>query len=143
MYKLSIGLIISILLLPSALRSQSQPVGMPVLEEYTRRQQLLGDTSILSSLLIRPSFGIPAKVKGAEFKLMPIVWKQQYTTDHPMSLNNGAMIPARGYQTLFSAGFYARYGILSVQLMPEFVYARNQYFDGLSDKHRIDRKSVV
>ncbi len=138
MYKLSIGLIISILLLPSALRSQSQPVGMPVLEEYTRRQQLLGDTSILSSLLIRPSFGIPAKVKGAEFKLMPIVWKQQYTTDHPMSLNNGAMIPARGYQTLFSAGFYARYGILSVQLMPEFVYARNQYFDGLSDKHRIE-----
>jgi hypothetical protein len=128
----------SVLLLPAGLSAQSHPVGMPVLEEYTRRQQLLGDTTILSSLLIRPSFGIPATVKGAEFKLMPVVWRNQYTTDHPMSLNNGAMIPARGYQTLLSAGFFARYGIVSVQLMPELVYARNRYFDGLSDKHRIE-----
>ena len=39
------------------------------------------------------------------------------------------MIPAKGYQTLLTAGIYAQYGILSVQLKPEYVYAANPNFD--------------
>ena len=40
-----------------------------------------------------------------------------------------AMIPAKGYQTLLSAGLYAKYGVLSVQLKPEYVYAANPNFE--------------
>lgn len=159
MRKLFVFFLFSLLLVPwSTARAQSTPVGMPVLEEYMRRQQLLGDSAIKASLMIRPSFGYvasgissgetpgsfiirptiagPAPAKGIEFSLMPLIWKQQYTTDHPQSLNDGAMIPARGYQTMISGGFFARYGILSVQLMPELVYAQNKYFEGFPEKHR-------
>lgn len=130
------------------LNAQTTPVGMPVLDDYIRRQQLLGDTTLLSSLMIRPSFTAPAsltnsfsllnnkQVKSVGLYPMPILWKQQYTTNHPLSHNDGSMIPARGYQTQISAGFFARYGILSIQLMPELVYARNLPFDGFPEKHR-------
>lgn len=113
--------------------AQTLPVGMPVLGEYTRRAQLTGDSTYLSTQMMRPLFpaGLPAN--KAEVKLLPVIWKQSYTTDHPMSLNDGAMIPARGYQTLISAGVFARYGMFSVQLMPELVYASNRPFDGFPD----------
>jgi hypothetical protein len=39
------------------------------------------------------------------------------------------MIPTKGYQTFLTAGMYAQYGILSVQLKPEYVYAPNPNFD--------------
>ncbi len=64
------------------------------------------------------------------FSLLPISIQQQYTTHHPYSLNDGEMIPARGYQTLVSAGIYAKIGMLSIQLRPEYVYAENKKFDG-------------
>ena len=66
---------------------------------------------------------------------MPLLWKQRYTTDWPKGYSDGPMIPARGYQTLLSGGVYLRKGIFSVQLMPEFLYARNLMFDGFPDAH--------
>ncbi len=136
------------------IQSQSSPMGMPVLDDYLRRQQLLGDSTLSASLMIRPlptSLMIGSLQKSLmirtmnastetqkpvfEYGLMPVVWKQRYTSDHPLSLNDGAMIGARGYQTLMSAGVYARVGILSVQLMPEWVYAENRPFDGFPVTH--------
>ncbi|HEY0771758.1 MAG TPA: capsule assembly Wzi family protein, partial [Sphingobacteriaceae bacterium] len=38
------------------------------------------------------------------------------------------MIPARGFQSVISAGVYAKYGPLSIQLRPEMVYAENRDF---------------
>jgi len=144
-------LTISILLAAHILvKAQITPTAIPVLDEQLRRQQLQGDTTIKSSLMIRPSFEpahtpVPSQStepsafrKNAEFRLMPLVWKQQYTTDHPLSHNDGAMIPARGYQTLISGGFFARYGIVSLQLMPELVYAENKYFEGFPEKHKLE-----
>lgn len=154
--------------------AQSLPVGLPVVEDYLRRQQLLGDSTYPASLMIRPSYGyndysigsnsegyvgfgssrtgnadnqsVPAQINSRGnasgafvLRAMPLVWKQQYISDHPiMGLNDGAMIPARGYQTLVSGGFFARLGILSLQLMPEFVYAQNLPFDGLP--HELNNK---
>jgi hypothetical protein len=66
--------------------------------------------------------------------LLPIIWKQQFNSDHPEGINDGAMIPSRGYQTLVSGGFYAKYGCLSLQFYPELVYAENRDFQGFSDK---------
>lgn len=117
------------------IHAQTVPVGIPVLEDYVRRQQLLGDSSVNASLMIRPSNGLTSD-KKTKLELMPVVWKQQYTTDHPLSMNDGAMIPARGYQTLISAGFFARYSIFSLQFMPEMVYARNLPFEGFPLKHK-------
>jgi len=74
------------------------------------------------------------KVKGL-IKALPLDWVQEYNSDHPYGWNDGAMIPARGYQTLLSTGFYFRWGILSVQLKPEFVYAVNNNFQAFSTAH--------
>jgi len=39
------------------------------------------------------------------------------------------MIPAKGFQTLISAGFFAKLGPLSIQLQPELVWAENRPFE--------------
>jgi len=63
-------------------------------------------------------------------KLLPISIKQQFNSHHPEGFNDGAMIPARGYQNLLSLGVFAKYGVLSIQFQPEFVYAQNKSFEG-------------
>jgi len=120
------------LFLVQILTAQTLPVSTPVLGEYLRRQQLLGDSVHPASLMLLPVFQAPPTDKWIELKRMPLIWKQVYTSDHPFNFNDGAMIPNRGYQTMLSTGLFFRAGILSVQLMPEFVYAENREFDGLS-----------
>lgn len=154
-----IVLLISIVALPMRSLAQSLPVGTPVLEDALRRAQLLGKIDSSISFTSRPLFprallkvndafdfdgsleterwnktdGIFrfAKEKG-RIQLLPFTWQQQFNTHHPYSLNDGAMIPARGYQTMISGGFYAQYGPLSIQLRPEYVYAENKNFQGFS-----------
>ncbi|MBN2615546.1 MAG: hypothetical protein JXR71_07600 [Bacteroidales bacterium] len=141
---------------------QTLPVGMPVLQDVYRRNQLLGkinnevsftvlplfpfqvtdkskvfdpdSTMSGSSLISMKSRFVFAKKKG-KIELLPIIWKQQTNTKFPYGLNDGAMIPARGYQTLFSAGFYAQYGPLSIQLWPEVVYAQNSPYAGFPENY--------
>jgi len=72
------------------------------------------------------------------FSLLPITWTQQFNSHHPYSLNDGPMIPARGYQTLLSGGFFAKFSILSIQFRPELVYAANKHFDSFTDVHKND-----
>lgn len=146
-----------ILSFPACSSAQSLPVGTPVLEDAYRRAQLLGEIDSSISFTSRPLFPAAsmkvsnvfdpmnkletdrliktdgifrfAKEKGI-VQLLPFTWKQQFNTDHPYSLNDGAMIPARGYQTLISGGFFAKYGPLSIQLQPEYVYAKNKDYQG-------------
>jgi len=136
--------------------AQSMPVGTPVLDDYYRRMQLLDKIDSNLSFSVRPllsketlntkdifdpdstlkkdhwvassqvSFG---KGKG-QFQILPLSWQQQFNSDHPYGWNDGAMIPARGYQTMVSGGFYVKYGPLSVQFRPEYVYAANTDFTG-------------
>lgn len=135
--------------LPGRILSQTLPVGTPVLEDALRRGQLLGKIdptlSFTSGPLFQESFskmdiyhpendesdsiGQLNKSKG-RISVLPVVWLNQYNSHHPEGWNDGAMIPSRGYQTLFSAGIYAKCGPLSIQIRPEAVYAGNRNFQG-------------
>jgi len=136
--------------------AQSLPVGTPVLDDYYRRMQLLGKVDSTQSFSVRPllskselnvkdmydpdstlkqdhwigsslvSFGSG----NGQFQILPLSWQQQFNSDHPYGWNDGAMIPARGYQTMVSGGFFVKYGPLSIQLRPEYVYAANTAFTG-------------
>jgi hypothetical protein len=120
--------------------SQSIPVGTPVMEDAVRRAQLLGQVDESISFSIRPLStavycdSTPQNNTIFQLKTMPLIWKQQYNSDHPEGLNDGAMIPTRGYQTIVSGGIFARYCNLSIQLMPELIYAENRKFQGLPDE---------
>ncbi|NWJ51820.1 MAG: hypothetical protein HXX14_13245 [Bacteroidetes bacterium] len=137
------------------LHAQSLPVGTPVLEDAYRRAQLLGQIDSSISFTSRPFYPKTITPTGKNLEqnrllknylptsdtllrfinnkgivqLLPITWFQQYNSDHPAGMNDGIMIPARGYQTLFSAGIFAKFGPLSIQLEPEVVYAENKAFE--------------
>lgn len=143
--------------IPIVSTAQSLPVGTPVLEDAYRRAQLLGQIDSTISFTVRPIFPAASLKYGNTFdptqtfdseratkydgkleywndkiilQLLPVTFQQQYNTHHPVGYNDGAMIPARGYQNMFSAGFYAKIGPLSFQLRPEYVYAANKDFQG-------------
>lgn len=140
---------ISVLVLGSVLYAtttiaQTLPVGLlDNTDDYLRREQLLGKDSANSSFMIRPIHrpsGLDLNKtlwnnpkESIALYALPVVWQQQYNTDHPYGMNDGAMIPARGYQTLFSAGVAAKLGPLSIQLRPEVVYAENKNFLSVLD----------
>ncbi len=140
-------LITGLLYLPVNSFSQTLPVGTPVLEDALRRAQLLGqvDSSVSFSSgplfqqafpeidIFHPENGTSdfrLNKKRTIIRLLPVLCQNQYNSHHPEGWDDGAMIPARGYQTLFSAGIYAKYGPLSIQLRPEAVYAENRSFQG-------------
>lgn len=148
-----------LILLSMQIKAQSLPVGTAGLEDYYRRKQLLGELDSTVSFSVRPLF--PATVfkmknvfdpdstlnkdgyfkssgpikfaKGlGEFQILPLSWQQQYNSNHPYGWNDGAMIPARGYQTMLSGGVFAKFGPLTIQLRPELVYAENKAFQGFN-----------
>ena len=150
-------------------KGQSIPVGTPILEDYYRRAQLLGEVDSSISFTARPFFPVEAlKLKNAFdpiqnpdqesktkfdgsyrfwgkrglIQLLPFSWQQQYNTDHPYSLNDGAMIPARGYQTMVSGGVYLKAGPLSIQFRPEVVLAENKPFETFLN-HKTDQQLIA
>lgn len=149
--------ITTLLTIAEYVTAQSLPVGTPVLEDAYRRAQLLGQVDSTISFTARPFFpteslklengfdpydslqtGINKKLNKkfqfgkflGEVKLLPFTWQQQSNSDHPYSLNDGPMIPARGYQTVVSGGLFAKLGPLSIQLRPEYIYAKNMDYQG-------------
>jgi hypothetical protein len=106
-----------------------------MLEERSRNQQLLGKGDPSISFALRPFAVETIDTTEAKYNLidtekikievLPITLKQQYNTFGPYSWNDGIMIPAKGYQSFLSAGFFAKYGAISVQLRPEYVFAAN------------------
>lgn len=122
--------IITFTLISNILFSQNIPVGsIDMLEQRSRNEQLLGKGDPLISYALRP---IEQKLVDSiekksflnntseiKLKALPVTLIQQYNTLSPYGWNDGAMIPAKGYQTLLSAGIYAKYKFLSVQLKPE------------------------
>ncbi|MES2651657.1 MAG: capsule assembly Wzi family protein [Bacteroidota bacterium] len=140
MVKKIFSLLISVLF-AHALWAQKLPVGLlENTDDLLRRQQLLGLDSTNTSLMIRPVLfkgsGLPELNKllwsnsnsKIQIKALPLVLQQQLNTNRPYGINDGAMISAKGYQMLFSAGVYAKIGPLSIQLRPEYVYAQNSGF---------------
>lgn len=135
-------------------RAQTIPLGSPNIENYLRRQQLLGKLDSSFSFNYRPitltKNGI--EVDGTVFKkseyfktitngqikisLLPIELRLAYDSDHPDSRNDGAMIRSRGFQTYLSAGIQTELGPLTIQLKPEFVWAQNKEYQGFPMKPR-------
>ena len=120
-----------------------------------RRGQLLGTVDSLLSFNIRslnqiealqqnePSFtfgSVPRKSENEQFnvQLLPISTQTEYTTNTPYQTNNGLMLPLAGFQTSLSAGFYAKLGILSLQLYPTLYYGMNREVDGYSNINKTD-----
>ncbi|HEY9116865.1 MAG TPA: capsule assembly Wzi family protein, partial [Roseivirga sp.] len=136
--------------------AQNITVGEGVIEDYLRRQQLLGKLDSSYSFSFRPltltknglqtestvfdkedyfrnSFEI---FKGlGNFTILPARVHLQYDSHHPDSRNDGGMIRSKGLQTLVSAGFYAEFGPLSVQFQPELIKAQNKAFPGFPETH--------
>lgn len=129
--------------------AQSLPVGTIGLEDYYFRKQLNGDLDSTISFTVRPSFPFlnEAKNLGAldtllnpgkeiyssasgksKILILPLSWQQRYNGHPSNSRNDGAMIPAKGYESLISAGFFARAGPISIQIRPEYVFAGNDAF---------------
>jgi len=146
----------------SLTQAQSIPVGTPGIEDFYRRAQLLGQLDSSYSFTSRPLFPTlldkkgyltpevtpilsgyepqnqatpPGEKEKISFSILPVTWQQQLNSNHPEGLNDGAMIPARGYQTYLTGGVYAKYKWLSVQLKPELVYAQNKAYQGFPDAH--------
>lgn len=131
--------------------SQTLPVGIPVLEDYYRREQLIGNKDSLISFTIRPLLfvdqvkstdddpGVDEKLSNfksnlnwskGNFQLLPFNIQHQYNSQLPYDWNDGVMIPSRGNQTQISFGAFFKQGPLSIQLKPEYVHAENLEFEG-------------
>jgi len=131
--------------------AQTLPVGTPLLEDYYRREQLLGRLDSSLSFSVRPltyqalntenifspdsafsvlSSPIYTKDGAGALQLMPAQWKNQLTSTFPYGRNDAAMIPNVGYQAMFSAGVSFRYRFFSIQVNPEIVLAQNAAYDG-------------
>ena len=142
------------------LRAQTVPVGIPVIEEYYRRSQLLSEVDTNLSLTVRPIFPdltsesvnplrsgqttLPYRFLGnkqiwqsddhkMQLDLLPVSVLTQFNTHHPYGWNDGPMIPAKGFQTFITGGLFAKYGILTVQFKPELVFAANPAFETFND----------
>jgi hypothetical protein len=111
--------------LTAQIYAQTIPVGRPDFsEERLRNQQLISGATY--SFTIRP---VSDSLKP---RILPATILTSVNSDAPMGWNDGAMIPARGLQTYLTAGYFVKYKALSLQLMPEFVYAENRDFETFS-----------
>ncbi|HEY9002213.1 MAG TPA: capsule assembly Wzi family protein [Mucilaginibacter sp.] len=145
---------------PPGINAQTLPVTSHVLNDYYRVMQLAGKADSNISFTVRPLSDTALKTpdvfdpdstmkrdhwtatppvlfgKGrGQFRLLPLTWQQQFNSNHPYGWNDGVMIPAKGYQTLITGGFYLKYGVLSIQVQPEYVYAANPAFNGYASGH--------
>ncbi len=146
----------------SGLKAQTLPLNTPVLEEYTRRQQLLGKFNPNISFSIRPLHPVYSMDRKNGFDLdstftdyqvstfhqtfgendegmlltMPFVFRSQFNSQYAFGLNDGAMIPNRGIQTVFSGGIFLEYQNFTFQFQPEILLAQNKDYIGFPIEHQ-------
>ncbi|WP_137404605.1 capsule assembly Wzi family protein [Echinicola rosea] len=132
---------------------QTTPAGSPVFEEAIRRKQLLGELDSTVSFNIRPiqlrflynqevyadyqyfeggdKLGaIERKTDKKYFSYLPLRNTLAYNSVRPYGWGDGPMIPNVGFQNKFSGGVAAKFHFINIQLMPEWVWAQNNDFDG-------------
>jgi hypothetical protein len=152
-FKCVLGLI-CILVDSNLTQAQNVPVSFPIVNDYLRREQVLGNLEPEVSFNIRPflmersfpDFQHPylmdttdgykevrkSSLKlGGEFKitLLPVQLTSIFNSNHPYGWGNGAVLPARGLQTLWSAGVHLKLGPLSIQAYPQYHYVQNLAFE--------------
>ena len=143
-YCLGVGL--NFWIATSAIAQSNLPLSLGAFDEYYHRAQLAGDYDTTISFLLKPlNFQVFANgfvdtlvsdrlhyQKGSWFEIeaLPVLSSNLYNQKQPFGWNNGALLPASGYQQLTSLGFAAKVGPLRVQLYPELLYAENKFYDG-------------
>lgn len=142
--KLTIGSILALLLSFNISFAQTSSLLGDGVNDFIRRSQLKGDLSVNLSLSSRSFYSNfllldsldndkpesrNKRLPKLSISYFPISFTHQYNSHHPFGWNDGGMIPARGNQTMLSAGFKASYGHFSIQLKPEIVYAANPAFE--------------
>jgi hypothetical protein len=124
--------------------SQQLNVGLPIYEEYYRRQQLAGELGSMHSFMVRP-LRLPELKKDLEDDLflqiieedtkidllaLPLISRNTYNSKRPYGWGNKGMLPNVGFQTYLSTGIFAKLGFFELQLQPEFVFGQNRPFLG-------------
>ncbi|WP_422007553.1 capsule assembly Wzi family protein [Roseivirga pacifica] len=116
-------------------------IGSAGIEDFYRRQQLMGEYDSTVSFLIRPIsnnnfksnnpylLGQSTKEKN-KLIVLPLISQSKYANKQPYGWNDGSLLPVGGYQQLISAGVAGKLGPLNIQLNPEFHYAQNLDYDG-------------
>lgn len=142
--------------------AQTISLGTPVLDDYLRRAQLLGNIDSMSSFMIRPLYPVDAfgfkngfdldssivdfessffyrkfgKEAQGNLVMMPATYRLQYNSAYAFGVNDGAFIPNRGFQNIISVGAYAEYKGFSLQLQPELLMAQNKDYLGFPIEHQ-------
>jgi len=117
--------------------AQTATLQTDIYTDYLRNRQLAADSSpVMESFCVRPLQlqnsieNLAATHKSSYyFSLMPVTLITRDNAHHPTGSNEGALIPAKGPQAFFSAGFFAKIGMFTLQVQPEIVYAQNQQFE--------------
>ena len=127
-----IVLLLSLFLFSKNLKAQSIPLGsLDFKDERLRNEQLIDKNNSENSFTIRPLVSKQDSIMSnkLEFSLLPITLNQQFNTLAPFGRNDGAMIPAKGYQMKLNAGFTVQYNRFNFRFNPEYVYAENLAFE--------------
>jgi len=115
---------------------------------YLRRLQLNGQFNANASFNQRSFFNekdsFPQEVKdfsfgdrltvkhidsSIKFRVLPIYHWGVYNTHHPITINDGEMLPANGYQSLISTGINISKKRWSGQFKPTLLFAENRDFE--------------
>ncbi len=132
-------------------KAQTVPVGITSVDELLRDLQLQGKISMDHSLTTRPFFTskvlrtdsllhlidstynfsstIYSNKKNTWVEALPVSVNFRYNSHSPFGTNHQGFMDAKGLQSYFTGGVFARWGILSVQFKPEFVTADNPNFE--------------
>ena len=86
------------------------------------------------------SFGEKLAVKGLDsnwshLRILPIQKLDVYNTHHPVTINEGSLIPSVGYQTQISGGVFFLHKKWSVQLRPAFQFTENRTYQTFYSNH--------
>ncbi len=126
---------------PIGLFAQSLPTNFPILEELSRRNQLLDSAGIHSSFLLRPieidSALYPLSQVFSEdhfsIKLTPILNTTRGSSKRPYGWGDFGLIPNPGFQTYLSGGIEMKYKFINFTFRPELVLAQNKgFYTGLN-----------
>lgn len=134
------------------LNGQTLPAGIPVFEEFARRQQILGNGYKDFSFGLRP---IPLKedlnlrltkilnnnievvdsitLEKKSIKILPLFSTTILNTNRPFGWGNYGLKNGNGIQTLLSPGIFFKLNFLEIQFRPEFMLSQNKAFNGYSD----------
>ena len=140
-------LLLLLVLIHKNVEAQILNSGQPFYEELVRRMDISGELKSDLSFLLRPmdlrkveysnidsmsgGNSIYRKLNSKKgFLLVPFQTSYRYNPSNLWTYGDRLMVPTAGSQVYFSAGFYARLGILTIQFQPEAVLAQNLAFEG-------------